>query len=71
MALIEKTEKRVLRFNLHDAADRSDYEAWLNDPQVKVLDKRFEKMKESEFQEDFSTTSEEMWVYLEVEKCTL
>ena len=69
--LIEKTTRHSLRFNLHNAEERESYDRWLNDPSVKILDKKHEKIKQSEFHEDFSTTTEELWVYLEVERCSL
>jgi hypothetical protein len=69
--LIEKTERKILRFDLNDAEDLEAYNRLLKNPAVKVIDKQVLEEKESHFEKDFSETSTHHIAYLEIEECSL
>ena len=69
--LVEKTERRLLRFDLNDPEELAEYNLILKNPAVKIIDKQVLEEKESHFEKDFSETSTHHIAYLEVEECGL
>lgn len=69
--LIEKTERRIMRFDLNSAEDLESYNLLLKNPAVKIIDKQVLEEKESHFEQDFSETSTHHIAYLEIEECSL
>lgn len=67
---IEKTTRRVLRFDLNDEGQLADYNRWLQNPSVKVIDKEVLQQTESHFEKDYSTTTTHHIAYIEVEECS-
>jgi len=70
MAFIPKTERKFYHLNLHDDADKLEYERILNDPSCKIISRTEQNQSESHFEQDYSTTKSELHIYLEVEQCT-
>lgn len=64
---IEKVTRRLLRFDLNDPNDLREYNRYLGDPSVKIVDKQILQMSESHFEKDYSTTTTRHIAYLEVE----
>jgi uncharacterized membrane protein len=69
--LIEKTTRKILRFDLNSPEDLAEYNRLLANPAVKVIEKQVHEQKESHFEKDFSETSTHHVAYLEVEECSL
>ena len=68
---VEKTVRRLLRFDLNNASDLEEYNRYLQDPAVKVISKDVMQQTESHFEKDYSTTTTHHIAYLEVETCSL
>jgi len=69
--LIEKTERKILRFDLSEADDLAEYNRLLKNPAVKIIDRQILEEKDSHFEKDFSETSTHHIAYLEIEECSL
>ena len=69
--LIEKTVRRIVRFDLNNADELAEYNLLLKNPAVKIIDKEVLEQKESRFEKDFSETTTHHVAYLEVEECSL
>jgi len=69
---IEKQRRIVRKFNLDDAEDRREYEDLLNDPNIRVLNKKlFTETDSSSSEEGGSYTSTRLNAFVEFEECTL
>lgn len=66
---IEKTTRRMLRFDLNDESQLASYNQWLQNPAVKIINKEIMQQTESHFEKDYSTTTTHHIAYLEVEEC--
>jgi len=69
--LIEKTERRIVRFDLSSAEDLENYNKLLRNPAIKVISEKVLEEKDSHFEKDFSETSTHHIAYLEIEECGL
>ena len=69
--LIEKTERRLVRFDLNSFEDLERYNALLRNPAVKIIHKDVMEEKETHFEQDFSESKTHHIAYLEVEECSL
>ena len=69
--LIERTIRRIVRFDLSSAEDLAEYNLLLKNPAVKIIDKQVMEEKDSHFEKDFSETSTHHIAYLEIEECGL
>ena len=69
--LIEKTVRRIVRFDLNNNEELEAYNLLLKNPAVKIIDKEVLEQKESHFEKDFSETTTHHVAYLEVEECSL
>lgn len=68
---IEKSVRRLLRFDLNNPRELEDYNRYLQDPAVKIINKEIMQQTESHFEKDYSTTSTHHIAYLEIEECSL
>lgn len=69
--LIEKTERRIVRFDLSNTEDLADYNKLLKNPAIKIISEKILEEKDSHFEKDFSETSTHHIAYLEIEECGL
>lgn len=67
---IEKAVRRLLRFDLNNPQELNDYNRYLQDPSVRIIDKEVMQQTESHFEKDYSTTTTHHIAYLEIEECT-
>jgi hypothetical protein len=69
--LIEKTERRIMRFDLNDTADLERYNQLLKNPAIKIIDRQILEEKSGHFEKDFSESETHHVAYLEIEECGL
>lgn len=69
--LIQKSKIQARVFNLNDHRENEEYNAVLNDPTVRILDKKVIKHTEVEAEGRSRTEVTENHVYLEWETCSL
>ena len=67
---VERTSRKLLRFDLNNPADLEEYNKHLQNPSVRIINKDVMQQTESHFEKDYSTTSTHHIAYLEVEECT-
>jgi hypothetical protein len=69
--LIEKTERKIVRFDLNSPEDLERYNELLKNLGTKIIDRTILEQKESHFEKDFSETSTHHVAYLEIEVCSI
>lgn len=67
---VEKTIRKLLRFDLNNPQELDDYNRYLQNPAIKIISKDVMTQTESHFEKDYSTTTTHHIAYLEVEECT-
>lgn len=68
---VEKKERFVEQFNLHNQEDLASLRELMNDPRVVILNRDKITLSSSQFDGDTTTTAEEMNVFVEYEVCSL
>jgi hypothetical protein len=68
---LEKVSRRVLKLNLDDKDDKAEYDAILNDPLASILSKKWEKLREENWEGEDGTVSDTNWLIIEVEEKAL
>ena len=68
---LEKVTRRVLKLNLDDPEDKAEYGDILNDPLASILSKKWEKLREEDWQGEDGTVKETTWLIIEVEEKAL
>lgn len=72
MTLIPKTKRHSYSLNLDEEEDHRTYEEILNNPAMRIIDKRYEKQTVKTFDRDMGGNEESHYqLYLVVEECTL
>ena len=75
MAFIEKTRRRLEKFNLADPNELADYEAILQNPSNRIIEKtkvqRTESSSDSSGEGSINTSITEPWTILEYEEVSL
>lgn len=68
---ITRTEKKIATFNLNNTQEVTQFEELLNDPSINILSRKYEKLTETTYEGDMSTSVEVPYVRLEYEVCSL
>lgn len=70
---LEKTTRKVLRFNLNSDEELREYNHWLQSPTTRILSRDHVSQSQSTFDRDngISTNETQYYVFLEVETCSL
>ena len=75
MAFIEKTTRRLEKFNLADADERADYEAVLANPANRIIEKtkvqKTETSSDSSGEGSITQSVTEPWMIVEYEEISL
>ena len=69
--LIEKTLRKLKRFDLNSEEDMALYNALLANPAIKIISREVMEEKDSHFEQDYSETKTHHIAYLEIEECSL
>lgn len=69
--LIQKSKIESRVFNLDDASDNTEYNAIIDNPAVRILEKKWIQHTEVEQMGKDRTETKEQHVYLEWETCSL
>lgn len=67
---IEKTVRKIVRFNLDDNADLESYNRLLQNPGARIINKDVYPQKVGHFEKDYSTEETHHIAFLEIEECS-
>lgn len=68
---VARTKREHITLILDNQADVETYNEILNDPSVKIIERKIVKKSESSFEEDMQVEIEQTILYLEIERCSL
>lgn len=68
---IVRTERKVSTFYLDDGRDLKSFEELLNDPSINIIERKYDKRSEIEFEGEAQKVNERPYVRVEYEICSL
>lgn len=68
---IEKASRGMAVFDLNDSDDVKAYNDLLNDPAIKILDKKYGKTESTTQDGEYNSTEKNDMLYVEYEECDL